>query len=99
MLNKFLRDRFNLPIDHGALVVNEGIPGDFPVIPNSPAAKAGLKEFDVIVSCDSKDVSDKETLEDMMGGHEIGDEVSVKIFRGGKEETLKIKLEEFHKEA
>ena len=98
LLNKFLRDRFNLPIDHGALVINEGIPGDLPVVPNSPAAKAGLKEFDVITHCDDKEISDKETLEDMLAGHEIGDEVSIKIFRQGSEAQFKIKLEEFHKE-
>lgn len=98
MLNKFIRDRFNLPIDHGALVINEGIPGDLPVIPNSPAEKAGLKEFDVITSFDGKEISEKETIEDMLASHEIGDEISLKIFRNSKEESVKIKLEEFHKE-
>ncbi len=98
LLNKFLKDRFGLPVESGALVINEGIPGDLPVIPGSPADKAGLKEFDVIVSCDGKNISEKETLEDMLSGREIGDEVSVKIFRQGKEENLKIKLEEFRKE-
>lgn len=97
LLNKFLRDRFNLPIDHGALVINEGVPGDLAVVPNSPAEKAGLKEFDVIVTLDGKEISDKETLEDMLAQKEIGDEVGLKIFRKGKEETLSLKLEEFHK--
>ena len=98
ILNKFLRDRFSLPIDHGALVVNEGVPGDMPIIPNSPADKAGIKEFDVITHCDGKEISDKETLEDMLSGHEIGDEISIKLFRNNKEEAFSIKLEEFHKE-
>ncbi|OGF65937.1 hypothetical protein A3I27_01720 [Candidatus Giovannonibacteria bacterium RIFCSPLOWO2_02_FULL_43_11b] len=98
LLNKFLRDRFSLPIDHGALVINEGIPGDMSVIPDSPAAKAGLKEFDVITHCDGKEITDKETLEDMLSPHEIGDKIELKIFRQGKEEFLKLSLEEFHKE-
>jgi len=68
------------------------------VIPNSPAAKAGLKEFDVITRCDGKEITDKETLEDILSGHEIGDELEFKIFRQGKEESFKLKLEEFHKE-
>ncbi|MBI2024002.1 trypsin-like peptidase domain-containing protein [Candidatus Giovannonibacteria bacterium] len=98
LLNKFLRDRFNLPIDHGALIVNEGIPGDLPVIPNSPAAKAGLEEFDVIIKCNDREISEKETLEDLLSQHEIGDQVDLIIFRKGKEETVKISLEEYHKD-
>ena len=97
LLNKFLQDRFSLPIDHGALVINEGAPGDFAVVPKSPAAKAGLKEFDVITAVDGKNVSESETPEDFLSQHEIGDEVELKIFRQGKEEALKVRLEEFLK--
>lgn len=95
LLNKFLKDRFKLPIDYGALVINEGAPGDFAVIPNSPAAKAGLKEFDVITGCEGKEISEKETLEDMLSSHEIGDEIELKIYREGNEKTASLKLAEF----
>jgi len=97
LLNKFLKERFDLPIDHGALIINEGVPGDAPVIHNSPAEKAGLKEFDVITHCDGKEISDKETLEDLLCQHEVGDFVKLKISRKGKNITSKIKLEEYHK--
>lgn len=97
LLNKFLKDRFELPIDHGALIINEGVPGDAAVIPNSPAAASGLKEFDVVTHCDGKEISDKETLEDMLAGREIGDEIKLKIFREGKESEAKVRLGEFHK--
>jgi serine protease Do len=97
LLNKFLKDRFSLPIDHGALVINEGVPGDFPVIPSSPAERVGLKEFDVITHCDGKEISDKETLEDLLAQHEVGDEIELKIFRKGEILPFKIKLEEYHK--
>ncbi len=97
LLNKFLKDRFRLPIDHGALIVNEGVPGDFAVIPHSPAEKAGLKEFDVITHCDGKEITEHETLEDLLSTHEIGDTVELGIFRKGKGESLEISLEEFHK--
>lgn len=97
LLNKFLKERFGLPIDHGALAINEGVPGDLAVVPNSPAAKAGLKEFDVITHCDGKKISEEETLEDLLANHEIGDEIELKIFREGKESPLKLRLEEYHK--
>ncbi len=95
LLNKFLKERFSLPIDHGALVVNEGVPGDFAVVPKSPAERAGLKEFDVITHSGGKEISDKETLEDLLAGHEIGDEIELKVFRKGENFAVKIRLEEF----
>ena len=97
LLNKFLKERFGLPIDHGALVINEGIPGDLAVVPQSPADKAGLKEFDVITHCDGKEISDKETLEELLSQREIGDAVELKVFRQGKELPIKLKLEEHQK--
>ncbi len=97
LLNKFLKERFGLPIEHGALVINEGVPGDLPVIPKSPADKTGIKEFDVITAIDGKEISDKETLEDLLSAHEIGDEIELKIFRKGKTTPVKVRLEEYHK--
>ncbi|MDP3785330.1 MAG: trypsin-like peptidase domain-containing protein [bacterium] len=97
LLNKFLKERFSLPIDHGALAINEGVPGDFAIVPKSPAERAGLKEFDVITHCNGKEISDKETLEDLLAGREIGDEVELKIFRKGENFPVKIRLEEFRK--
>lgn len=97
LLNKFLKERFGLPIDHGALVINEGIPGDLAVVPQSPADKAGLKEFDVITHCGGKEISEKETLEELLAQHEIGDAVELKVFRQGKELPIKLQLEEHRK--
>ncbi len=97
LLNKFLRDRFRLPVERGALIINEGIPGDFAVVPHSPADKAGLKEFDVITHCDGKEITERETLEDLLASHEIGDRVELGILRKGKGESVEITLEEFHK--
>ncbi len=98
LLNKFLKDRFGLPISNGALVVNEGIPGDFAVMPNSPAFAVGIKEFDVITHCDGKEINEKESLEDMLSPHEIGDVVTLRIFREGKGREFKVTLGEFRKE-
>src|SRR3989344_4333530 len=55
------------------------------------------KEFDVITDCDGKKISEKETLEDMLGLHEIGDEIVLQIFREGKKSKVKIKLGELQK--
>lgn len=97
ILNKHLQKYFRLPIDHGALVINEGAPGDFAVIPGSPAHKAGVKEYDVVLTCDNKKISDEETLEDILSKFEIGDALTLRILREGKQLAKKIKLEEYKK--
>jgi len=95
ILNKALKERFNLPIDHGALIMNEGMPGDSAVVPGSAAEKAGLREYDVILSCNNKKITEEETLEDAISSNKVGDEIAMDIMRGGKKIKKKVVLEEF----
>ncbi len=83
LLNKRIAERFQLPVSHGAYIIKEGLPGDHAVIPGSAADKAGLKEGDIIVTCNKKRVTEKETLEDILEGLNIGDEVRFGILQGG----------------
>ena len=95
ILNKSLKDKFRLPIDHGALIINEGMPGDMAVIPGSAAEKAGLMEYDVIVSCNQKKVTEEENLEDIIASSQIGDELPLEVLRNGEKLDKTIQLEEF----
>ena len=81
-----LQKRFRLPIDHGALVVNEGIQGEQAVVEGSAAEKAGLKEFDVVIASGEKKITPQYTLEDIVSSHAIGDTVPLTIWRNGNEE-------------
>ncbi|OGZ43325.1 MAG: hypothetical protein A2928_03385 [Candidatus Taylorbacteria bacterium RIFCSPLOWO2_01_FULL_45_15b] len=83
LLNKRIADRFQLSVSHGAYILKEGIPGDHAVIPGSAADKAGLKEGDIILTCNKKRITEKETLEDMLEGLTVGDEVRFGILAGG----------------
>ncbi len=49
VLNEEMQKLFNLPVSYGALVISEPMPGDFAVVPNSPAAKANIIEKDIIL--------------------------------------------------
>lgn len=97
ILNNKARERFNLPLDHGALVINEGAPGDFAVIPESPADKAGIKEFDIVTHCNKEKIGEERTLEDLIAKHEVGDKIILTIFRNNVALDKEIVLKEFQK--
>lgn len=63
------------------------------VVPNSPAAKAGLRELDVIVEMDGKQIKDVVDLRKYLyNNKKIGDKLKIKFYRNGKlkETTLKL---------
>jgi len=64
------------------------------VKPEGPAAKAGVKEGDVIFKIDSTDLKDADTSElvKLVGGMRPGTVIAVEIRRGKEARTLKIKL-------
>jgi serine protease Do len=63
------------------------------VAPNSPADKAGMKEFDVIVEMDGEEISDVASLrKHLYVKKKIGDKLKVKFYRNGKLEEATIVL-------
>jgi serine protease Do len=61
---------------------------------DSPAAKAGLKDGDVITSLDGKKVPNVQDLQHMVGEFPIGKAVPVTVQRDGKSLTLQVKIED-----
>ena len=59
---------------------------------NSPAANAGLTQYDVITKIDGKRVSNSGDLRDALYKHKIGDSVQLTYYHKGKEKTVTVKL-------
>lgn len=84
--------QYNLPVKRGAYVVPAGSSGPS-IVADSPAAKAGLKEKDIITEIAGEKIDETHSLISLISKHAVGEEVSLKILRGGKEQTIKVKLE------
>jgi len=62
------------------------------VVPGSPADKAGIEKGDVIVSVNMRSVDSPDKLADIVGSHRGGDEVSLRVVRGGERRTFDVTL-------
>jgi serine protease Do len=93
ILNKQIAHLHKLPVDYGALIVRESF-GEPAVIENSPAEKAGLKEYDIILEIEGEKITEENPLTDILSKLKIGQEIKLKVLREGKEVGVKLKLEE-----
>lgn len=80
----------NLPVEYGALI--RGSEEGPAIQPNSPAEKAGVQAEDIILEIDGKKIDKSVSLVSIISQYSVGDTVSLKINRGGKEILIKVVL-------
>ncbi len=85
-INDQLKQQYDLP-------VNYGIVADA-VVPQGPAALAGMADKDIIISFNDKKIAEFADLQRALENTKIGDSVKVTIVRGTTTKTLSIKLAE-----
>jgi len=93
LLNKEIAEKNKLPVNYGAFVVRETL-GEPAIIKGSAAEKAGLQEFDIILECEGKKITEEDSLSRLLQDHEVNNEISLKVLRNKKEVFVKVKLEE-----
>lgn len=87
-----LAKQYDLGVDHGAYVPPSIMLGSDAVIDGSPADKAGIEEGDVITKVNGETVDEKHSLTSLLLKYEVGQKVSVTVFRDGGERTLDVTL-------
>jgi C-terminal processing protease CtpA/Prc len=89
-LSKQLAEYFEIPKGRGVLVEE--------VEEDSPAAKAGLKAGDVIVSIDGSTTKDPDDVAEALGDASSTAKVPVDVIRKGKSMTMELDAARLHKE-
>jgi serine protease Do len=82
-----LAEGLHLPSAKGALIAS--------VTPQGPAEQAGIKQGDVVLKFDGKEVSEMRGLPRMVAETPVGKSVDVTVWRKGKEVDLSAKIGEY----
>jgi serine protease Do len=90
VIDKQLAKDEDLPIDYGALVRRAD--NEPPVVPDSPAADAGLKEGDIVTSVEGQRVDGAHALDDILSQYKPGDTVEMEVLREGRTMQVTVTL-------
>ncbi|WP_268912212.1 S1C family serine protease [Lentilactobacillus sp. SPB1-3] len=71
-------------VSHGVVVLK--------VTAGSPAARAGLKKYDVITKLDGQNITEQTAIRDVLYKHKLGDTISVTYYHDGSQKTSQVKL-------
>lgn len=93
-VNAALQKNNSLPYNYGALVLRGERLTDFAVIPGSPADKAGIVENDIILEISGTKVDEENGVADLIAKHNVGDEITLKVWHKGETKEVKVRLEE-----
>lgn len=83
-----------LPRSSGAWVTKDD-QGNVAIVPNSPAAKAGLAEGDIIFEINAIKLEGRTSLLSIVQRYKPGDKLGLKVQRGNKVLIMTVQLDEF----
>lgn len=83
-INDRIAEYYGLPNQDGAIIQ---------VFPNSPAAKAGLMDGDVIKEINRKKIKTPQDVVDFVRDRKVGEEIEILVFRDKEYKVFKVKLE------
>jgi S1-C subfamily serine protease len=93
VVDENMKDKLKLKFGYGVMVMGHG-PKREGVMPETPAAKAGLKEKDHIIECNGEKLTEEKTLQDFLENMNVGDVMNLKFVRKGKEMEAEVTLAE-----
>lgn len=87
MITRKLQQEKDLTVDYGALVMRGG-QGEPAVAPDSAAAKAGIREGDVLIEINGERLTQEYTLAKAIKKRKPGDKIVIKVWRDNQEKIF-----------
>ncbi|MDD4409875.1 MAG: trypsin-like peptidase domain-containing protein [Candidatus Pacebacteria bacterium] len=93
LLNEEIARVNKLDCIYGALIVREMF-GESPIAKGSSAEEAGLKEYDIVLELNKEQITQENSLNDILSKCEVGDKVELLVRRNGKVKKITTMLKE-----
>ena len=88
-----LVSRLDLPVDYGVLVGQTPESTEPAVVADSPAARAGIQQGDLITAINEERIDVSHTLDDLLAQYRADDMLSLSVLRAGQTMTLRLILD------
>ncbi len=93
MIDGEVAAQYNLPVQNGAFI-SPGVSGQSAVLPNTAAARAGLRDGDIITAVNGQRLDGNVSLRQLLLQYQPGDTIELTILRDGQEQTVSVTLGE-----
>ena len=93
LVDEAVKEKYTLLVDYGALIL-KGDNGEAAITAGSAAAKAGIKERDVVLEINGEKITKENSLAKIIAKHNAGDTVTLKVLRSGQEMNIDVTLGE-----
>ncbi len=91
-INETLSLANSLASDKGALIYSPSGQQGLAIISGSPAQKAGLQINDIILLVNNQEINPQNSLSDILYKYKKGDQIELKVLRGGQELKIPVQL-------
>ncbi len=91
-IDEKVKEDEKLPVDSGALVINNNAGGGSAILPNSPAAAAGLKDLDIVTAINGIAVDQEHPLNLLLVQFAPNDVIKLTVIRDGQTLTIPLTL-------
>lgn len=92
-INDMVQEANNLTVDYGVIVLRGERREELAVIPDSPAAKADIREGDILLELNGERLTSDRSLAGRLRAFAVGDTVEILVRRDGEEFTVPVTLE------
>jgi S1-C subfamily serine protease len=82
----------SLPVNEGAWVQRDTTSNDPAVVPDGPAAKAGVKEGDIVTKINDQTIDSLHPLDAVLSQFSPNDSITLTVLRDGKTLTIQVTL-------